>query len=317
MRSPTLSELPIPENRKTGWPWTEENQQLSDRMPGGASWPLVSIVTPSYNQGSFLEETIRSVLLQGYPNLEYIIIDGGSTDNSVAIIRKYAPWLSYWVSEPDRGQAHAINKGFRAANGELLAWLNSDDIYVGRSVIEHIALRSRAYPGADVITGSGILLDEKGHWIHSIDVQGKYAYYRHLRYRDTIFQPATFFKKYVVEAIPLDESLMYTFDWDFFVRMSKAYNILPVPDAVAGYRMYGRNKTAAGGEVRIRELAEVTGRYLGRTSWQYGVLKSFLAFYRAGEKLPGPARLWLLSGIKKMSSLVTVMSFKRITGIDI
>ncbi len=317
MRSPTLSELPIPENRKTGWPWTEENRQLPDKLSDGTSWPVVSVITPSFNQGSFLEETIRSVLLQGYPNLEYIIIDGGSTDNSVAIIRKYAPWLSYWVSEPDRGQAHAINKGFRAAHGELLAWLNSDDIYVGRSVIEHIALWSRAYPGADVITGSGILLNEKGHWLQSVDVQGKYAYYRHLRYRDTIFQPATFLKKYVVEAVPLDESLMYTFDWDFFIRMSRAFNILPVPDAIAGYRMYGRNKTAAGGEVRIRELAEVTGRYLGRISWQYGILKSFLAIYRAGEKLPGPARLWLLSGIKKMSSLVTIMSFKRITGIDI
>jgi glycosyltransferase involved in cell wall biosynthesis len=130
MYCPEIEDLPEPLREKTGWPWRNQTPgkpgQITDERP----WPRITIVTPSYNQGQFLEETIRSVLLQGYPDLEYIIIDGASTDNSTETIKKYEPWLKYWVSEPDRGQSHAINKGFQHASGEILAWLNSDDIYL-------------------------------------------------------------------------------------------------------------------------------------------------------------------------------------------
>ena len=125
MRCPTLYDLPPPPPGKRGWPWIEASVELPDPMPDGQEWPRVSIVTPSYQQGPFIEETIRSVLLQGYPNLEYIVIDGGSTDETVAILRKYEKWIAYWVSEADKGQSEAINKGFAKASGDLFGWPNA------------------------------------------------------------------------------------------------------------------------------------------------------------------------------------------------
>src|ERR1700692_4825128 len=125
MNCPGIAELPLPPIGRAGWPWTE-NCTLPDHNQEYASWPRISIVTPSYNQGQFLEETIRSVLLQGYPNLEYFVIDGGSEDRSVEIIKQYQPWITYWVSERDRGQTDAINKGLGLSRGDIFNWLNSD-----------------------------------------------------------------------------------------------------------------------------------------------------------------------------------------------
>lgn len=156
----TLKDLPPPPAGKTGWPWTEQSQPLPEQMPNGSEWPRISIVTPSYNQGHFIEETIRSVLLQGYPNLEYIIIDGGSTDNCVEIIKKYEQYLAYWVSEPDRGQSDALNKGFNYCSGAIYAYINSDDLYlanafykVSDTFISHKAIKWLASP---VLVGESI-----------------------------------------------------------------------------------------------------------------------------------------------------------------
>jgi len=128
MKCPKLKELPAPPRGKTGWPWTEESPRVPDKTPEGRPWPQISIVTPNLNFGRFLEKTIRSLLLQGYPDFELIVIDGKSTDNSSEIIKKYDPWITYWVSEPDNSHSQAINKGFDRANGSILNWLCSDDI---------------------------------------------------------------------------------------------------------------------------------------------------------------------------------------------
>lgn len=132
-----LSDLPSPPAGRLGWPWTAESQVLPPRMADGRAWPRVTVITPSFNQARFIEETLRSVLLQGYPNLEYLVLDGGSTDGSVQIIERYAPWIDFWVSEPDGGQSAAINRGLETGTGEFAAWINSDDVLFQNALFEH------------------------------------------------------------------------------------------------------------------------------------------------------------------------------------
>ena len=129
-----------------------ESSQLAEAMPDGKPWPRISVVTPSYNQGQFIEETIRSVLLQGYPNLEYIIVDGGSTDGSVEIVRRYGLWISSWSSERDNCQSEAINKGLRGATGEIVSWLNSDDLLTP-GALHKVALRLASDDRPAVVCG--------------------------------------------------------------------------------------------------------------------------------------------------------------------
>lgn len=158
--NPLLDKLPPPKPGKKGWPWTEESRSLPETMPDGKPWPKISFVTPSYNQGRFLEETIRSVLLQGYPALEYYVVDGGSTDESVEIIEKYAPFLTGWVSEPDGGQSDAINKGLRKCSGLLAGWVNSDDMLHKDALFHHAQLQN--FRPDTIYVGKCAVIDNKG-----------------------------------------------------------------------------------------------------------------------------------------------------------
>jgi len=217
MRTPILEILPLPKSGKIGWPWKDSVPVLLADMPNGSPWPLISIVTPSFNQAEFLEETIRSVLLQGYPNLEYIIIDGGSQDGSVDIIKKYESWLAYWASEPDRGQCHAINKGFQRASGQIYAFINADDYYLPKA-FEHVAASYK--PGIGLWAGTtlqigldGVLKGERKPRSLAFDDVADWQVY-------WFRQPGCFFSKAVFEEVGgLDETLNYSLDFDLWLRM--------------------------------------------------------------------------------------------------
>ena len=260
VRCPTLTDLPDPPRARIGWPWTEESDRLPDSMPDGRLWPRVSIVTSSYNQGRFIEETIRSVLLQGYPNLEYIIMDGGSTDNSLEIIKKYEPWLSYWVSEPDRGQSDAINEGFGKSTGEVMAWLNSDDIYV-RGTIPFITDYFRSDPQYELLYGEAWYIDENSYRVEPCRNIRRQFEKRYMLNRDPIVQPTAFWRRSLwVNVGQLDLGLTWGFDWDFFIRAYLNTEPHYIPQFFANYRLHGHMKTKSGGEDRHAELAKISRR---------------------------------------------------------
>lgn len=159
-------ELPSPSQSKQGWPWAEFSQSLPEKMPDGSDWPKISIITPSYNQGKFIEETIRSVLLQNYPNLEYIIVDGKSNDETQKIIEKYRPWFSKVIIEPDNGAADAIRKGMEIATGEWFNWINSDDWLLPNS-LSLLAYLANLYPEYNWISGGRININTSSQFVSS------------------------------------------------------------------------------------------------------------------------------------------------------
>lgn len=208
---------------------------------------LVSIVTPSYNQAAYLEQTIQSVLEQDYPRIEYIVIDGGSTDNSVEIIQKYADRLAYWVSEKDNGQAEAINKGFARASGDILAWLNSDDYYL----LNTVSLAARCFeqnPDVVMIYGDMYAVDGEGEIINILR-------YKQLSLEDLlcfqiIGQPSVFFRRSALEKTgPLETNFHFMLDHHLWIRLAQQGRILHIPQvwAAARYHANAKNRAQAAG----------------------------------------------------------------------
>jgi GT2 family glycosyltransferase len=240
-----LAELPPPPPGRQGWPWTADGTRLPGAQPNDAAWPRITVITPSFNQADFIEETLRSVLLQGYPALEYLVIDGGSSDGSVEMIRRYEPWLAFWESEPDRGQAHAINKGFARATGTILAWLNSDDTYLPGALATIASAFQRA-PAARLVYGAAYFTDEAGRVVDRYEGRPLGPGWRRLQYWKGwgIPQPAVFFdRRLLAEHGGLDESYHYALDYEWLIRVSRQAPFLCLSEPLATYRMWAGSKT--------------------------------------------------------------------------
>lgn len=256
-----LAELPAPPKGKTGWPWTEQNEPLGARMPDGSEWPKISIVTPSYNQGRFIEETIRSILLQGYPNLEYIIIDGGSTDETLKVIKKYEPWLTYWESMPDSGPASAINKGIQKCTGEWFNWINSDDLLLPSSLLT-LARIAKLVPAANWISGGRLDITEDGQsggfTIPWLTDPMMIAFDRVYLPQDATFIQLRFFREASLE---LNEDLQNVFDSLLHFKLSKIEPPL-LTNAIFSKMRWHKAQRTANENLRFQESFQYLEQYI-------------------------------------------------------
>lgn len=267
-----IEDLPPPPDGRTGWPWTEAGEALPPTLPDGSPWPRITVVTPSYQQAEFLEETLRSVILQGYPDLEYFVVDGGSTDGSVEIIERYAPWITRWVSEADDGQSDAINKGFRWATGSILGWLNSDDTYYPGTLAG--VARAMARSGADIVLGAmdkvqfgrgdpevvKRSLPWEGEAFHPFPIlrRGPAPAFH-------FYQPSMFWTRELWEETGgLDERYHYVMDMEWCNRaLAVGAEIETVPDVWTRFALHGGSKSQ---DLTHRQQAERITMYrrLGR-----------------------------------------------------
>jgi glycosyltransferase involved in cell wall biosynthesis len=224
--------------------------------------PLVSIVTPSFNQAQFLEATVLSVLEQDYPNIEYIVMDGGSTDDSQEILKRYSDRISYWISEPDEGQTDAINKGFDRAKGDIFAWLNSDDLYKPHAIERAVDFLNQN-PAVGMVYGDADFIDEDGEWI------GKFPAartdYRRLRQGYVhIPQQSTFFRSRLWPLVrPLDTSFYFAMDYDLWVRLAAVTPIAYKQETWASFRLHSDAKSMASADRCWPEMIRVHNRLDG------------------------------------------------------
>lgn len=212
-------------------------------------YPKISIVTPSLNQGEFIEETIRSVLSQEYPHLEYIVMDGGSSDNTLDILRSYSHRVK-WVSEKDTGQTNAINKGLHRTSGEILAYLNADDLLLP-GALEKVARTFMENPGAMWVTGRCRIITENGQETRKLITAYKNLWLRFhhpslLFITDYISQPATFWRAGLLDELgDFDESLHYALDYEYFLRLNVRFPLKILPDDLAAFRVHSQSKNAS------------------------------------------------------------------------
>jgi glycosyltransferase involved in cell wall biosynthesis len=226
--------------------------------------PLVSIVTPSFNQGAFIAETVESVLSQDYSAVEYLVMDGGSTDGTLDVLRRFGDRVK-WVSEPDRGQTDAINKGWRQATGDIIAWLNADDLYLPGALAQ-VAGFFQAHAGIDAVYGDCDYVDAGGRTLEPYPTR-PYDYVTLVRAaRNFIPQPATFLRRRVLDSVGYpDESLHYVMDFDYWLRVGLRHAVAYLPARLAATRLHAGAKSVTSGAGFGRELAGVYRRLFARS----------------------------------------------------
>lgn len=263
--------------------------------------PRISVITPSFNQAAFIERTIRSVLDQDYPNLEFLVVDGGSTDGTLEVLRRYEGKLR-WISEKDRGQADAINKGIGMTQGEIVAYLNSDDAYES-GTLERVARYFTEHPDAMWVTGKCRIIDEHDREIRKPITAYKNCLLRRYRYSlllvtNPISQPATFWRRQVQEEVGLfNEAEHLVMDYDFWLRVGRRYEPAIFDAYLANFRVYPTTKTSSSfmhGFRRELELArsQSPSRFLNALHWASylliaAVYKLLSATSRFCRKKPG------------------------------
>src|ERR1035437_616507 len=241
--------------------------------------PKITVVTPSFNQAQFLEQTILSVIGQGYPNLEYIIMDGGSNDGSADIIKSYEHHLTYWQSQKDNGQGAAINEGFARSTGDILCWLNSDDMYMPGTLLR-IGKMYKEITEPTIIFGNCLHFNEHNSKTRGSDVQEAQKTLN-LELCDYIIQPSSFWNRIVWEKNgKLNESFHYTFDWEWFIRAGRSgIRFSPVKEYLSLYRIHEAHKSGTGGDKRSLELAGIYGMYNGEK-----IKKAFMKWNKYNNK---------------------------------
>jgi glycosyltransferase involved in cell wall biosynthesis len=264
IKCPDITELPLPNTAKCGWPWTIGRGSLPSKLVDSQEWPTVSIIIPSFQQGRFIEETIRSILLQGYPRIEIIVIDGGSKDNTIDVLRKYSKWISYWVSEPDNGQSDALNKGLLRATGDVLGWQNSDDIYLPNAFINLIGplIGEEKY---SLSFGNLFMIDEFGNYIR----EQKYTKFskKCLIFEGlNISNQSAIWRKSLQEEVGFfEKNLTYEMDLDFFLRAAEVGNFKFINKTTACMRIHQDAKTQHEFSFRaIREGSLIRSKYFER-----------------------------------------------------
>ncbi|HEY9857845.1 MAG TPA: glycosyltransferase family 2 protein [Stenomitos sp.] len=237
------------------------------RPPRDPRFPRLTVVTPSYNQAEFLERTLLSVLNQGYPNLEYIVIDGGSTDGSVDIIRQYAPYLHFWVSEPDGGQAEAINKGLRMATGDWVAFQNSDDLYLP-GALATLAQAMEQHPEAGVVYGDFLHIDA-GDRVLDAQLTLPARLWMQLSQGSQIHNQSAFWRRSLLERCGyLRPDLDFCFDYEFFTRLlSHGAKPWHVDHYIGAFRRHAAAKSSTILDVAAAEDHRVFQEYSGLLSW--------------------------------------------------